>query len=83
MKLEIPLLSESDIEVRVATVSDKKKGLSLLLYKDARVDMNILDEVVGPMNWQREPFSIGDKMHCKVSIYVIVLPYEYKTVSLR
>ncbi len=44
-------LIEDDIEVRVQSV--KQNGLVLLLYKNARVDMNILDETVGAGNWQR------------------------------
>lgn len=45
------LLRADEIEVRVNTVNEK--GCSLLLYKDARCDMNILDETVGAMNWMR------------------------------
>ena len=44
-------LTADDIECRVSTVSDK--GCSLLLYKDARCDMKILDETVFPENWKR------------------------------
>ena len=44
-------LRANEIECRVNTV--KSSGVSLLLYKDARCDMNILDETVGPGNWQR------------------------------
>ena len=51
MELKFRDLTASEIDVRVATVSEK--GCSLLLYKDARVDMDILDETVGAMNWQR------------------------------
>lgn len=45
-------LKASEIDCRVSQIIENK-GLSLLLYKDARVDMAILDETVGPMNWQR------------------------------
>ena len=45
-------LRADEIECRVSTV--KENGCSLLLYKDARCDMNILDEAVGPMNWERK-----------------------------
>ena len=38
-------LTADEIDVRVATCSDK--GCSLLLYKDARVDQNILEEPSG------------------------------------
>lgn len=62
-------LTESEIDVRVASV--KVNGLSLLLYKDARCDMNILDETVGAMNWQRSHHEIKGNLHCTVSIWDI------------
>lgn len=58
-------LRADEIECRVAMVKDK--GLSLLLYKDARCDMNILDETVGSMNWQRK--HTRDNANCIVSIW--------------
>ena len=58
-------LTADEIDVRVSTVSDK--GVSLLLYKDARADMNILDETVGAMNWQRS--HTRDNANCIVSIW--------------
>jgi hypothetical protein len=45
----------------------KENGLSLLLYKDARCDMNILDETVGEFNWKRE--HCRDNANCIVSIW--------------
>lgn len=60
-------LRASEIDARVATVTEK--GCSLLLYKDARVDQNILDETVGQMRWQRSHQLIGDRLYCTVSIY--------------
>ena len=63
--LDFRLLEPSDIECRIATVS--QKGLSLLLYKDARVDQRLLDETVGPMNWQRS--HSRDNANCTVSIW--------------
>ena len=59
------LLRADEIEARISTVG--KKGISLLLYKDARVDMNILDEAAGPMNWKKE-YS-RDNANCTVSIW--------------
>lgn len=59
------LLHSDEIEVRVATVNEK--GCSLLLYKDARCDMNILDETVGVMNWERT--HSRDNANCTVSIW--------------
>lgn len=59
------LLRADEIDVRVAQVNDK--GCSLLLYKDARCDMNILDETVGAYNWQRS--HSRDNANCTVSIW--------------
>lgn len=58
-------LRADEIDVRVAMV--KQNGLSLLLYKDARCDMNILDETVGSMNWKRE--HVRDNANCVVSLW--------------
>lgn len=58
-------LRADEIDVRVAQV--KANGCMLLLYKDARCDMNILDEVVGTMNWQRS--HTRDNANCIVSIW--------------
>lgn len=60
-------LKASEIDARVSTVTEK--GCSLLLYKDARVDQNILDETVGCLNWQRSHQLIGDRLYCTVSIW--------------
>ena len=59
-------LTADEIDCRVSTVSEK--GCSLLLYKDARVDMNILDETFGTMGWQREHQMIGNRLYCTVKI---------------
>lgn len=48
--LKFRKLLADEVECRISVV--KGNGVSLLLYKDARCDMNILDEVVGPMNWR-------------------------------
>lgn len=58
-------LKADEIEVRVAQA--KQTGVSLLLYKDARVDQNILDETVGAMNWMRHHGR--DNANCVVSIW--------------
>lgn len=60
-------LKANEIDARVATINSK--GCSLLLYKDARVDQNILDETVGAENWQRSHELIGDRLYCTVSIW--------------
>lgn len=60
-------LNANEIECRISQI--KTNGLVLLLYKDARVDQNLLDETVGPLNWQRTHQIIGDRLYCTVSIY--------------
>ena len=60
-------LKASEVDARIAQVNEK--WLSLLLYKDARVDQNILDETVGPENWQRSHELIGNNLYCTVSIW--------------
>lgn len=64
---EIPLLTANDIECRIQSVNDK--GAVLLLYKTARADMRILDEVVGSMNWQRHHEVVNGNLFCTISIY--------------
>lgn len=66
-KLEFRTLTADEIDVRVATV--RQDGCSLLLYKDARVDQKLLDEVVGPFNWQRSHEVINGNLYCTVSIF--------------
>ena len=61
-------LLADEIECRVQSV--KPNGLVLLLYKNARCDMNILDEAVGPENWQREHYECKGNLFCRVGIYV-------------
>lgn len=58
-------LKSNEIDCRIAQI--KETWLTLLLYKDARVDMNILDETVGNMNWQKE--YTRDNANCIVKIW--------------
>lgn len=67
MILKFRQLNPGEIDVRISTVKDT--GCSLLLYKDARCDMNILDETVGSMNWQRSHKEVKGNLHCVVSIW--------------
>ncbi len=60
-------LRADEIEARIATVSDK--GCQILLYKNARCDMNILDETVGPFNWQRDHKELKGNMYAGISIF--------------
>lgn len=63
--LEFRLLKAEEIDCRIATAN--ANGVSLLLYKDARVDQSILDETVGALNWQRH--HSRDNANCVVSIW--------------
>lgn len=66
---EIRLLTASDIECRAQQVDKAFKWCSLLLYKNARVDMQILDETFGRFGWQRTHEIINGRLYCTVSIY--------------
>ena len=63
----IRLLRADEIECRVASISEK--GLSLLLFKDARVDQKILDETFTPFGWRRTHQSIDGNLYCTVEIW--------------
>lgn len=68
----IPLLEASDIECRVQSVKKNKNGkvgAVLLVYKDARVDMKILDQVFGIGNWQRTHEVINGNLFCNIDIW--------------
>lgn len=67
MGLKFRALNASEIDCRINTINEK--GCSLLLYKDARCDMKILDETVGVENWQRSHELINGNLFCNVSIY--------------
>jgi hypothetical protein len=60
-------LTIDEIEFRVQSVT--AKGAIILPYKDARADMNRLDESVGALNWKRENVVIDGNIHCIVSIW--------------
>lgn len=64
---EIPLLTANDVECRIKKITNE--GAVLLLYKTARVDMRILDEVYGVMNWQRRHEVINGNLFCTISVW--------------
>lgn len=67
METKIRTLQTNEIDCRVGSVNDK--GFSILLYKDARVDMKILDEVYGSKNWQRTHEVINNNLFCNIEIW--------------
>ena len=60
-------LRADEIEVRVAQCS--KKGVSLLLYKDSRCDMRILDETFCVMGWRDSYQSINGELFCTIEVW--------------
>ena len=67
-ELNLRTLRADEIDCRVSTVSEK--GVTILLYKDARCDMRILDELFGPFGWRRDHQLIDGNLYCTVSIRV-------------
>ncbi|MDR1199823.1 MAG: hypothetical protein LBK94_12570 [Prevotellaceae bacterium] len=66
-KKSIRPLTADEIDCRVQSIT--KKGCVLLLYKDARCDMRILDETFGICGWQRRHEVINENLFCTVSIW--------------
>jgi hypothetical protein len=61
-------LDISDVDFRVQSINNGGYA-TILAYKDARVDMNRLDEVCGIGYWKRDFREIGGKLYCGVAIY--------------
>lgn len=66
-------LRADEVMVRFKSLNAKDKGnatkATYLLYKDARCDMRILDEMFGSFGWSREHKMLDGKLYCSVSIY--------------
>lgn len=67
--MEIRALKASEIDVRVQSFYEDKMGAVVLLYKDARVDMRILDETFGMFGWQRRHDVVNGNLFCTLSIW--------------
>ena len=63
----VRLLRADEIECRVSVINER--GLSLLLFKDARVDQKILDETFTPFGWRRTHQSIDGNLYCTVEVW--------------
>ena len=59
-------LTEDEIEVKVKQV--KENGVVCLLYKTARTDMDLLDETVGPENWENDYREIKGNLYAGIGI---------------
>lgn len=60
------LLTADEIEVKVKQVTEK--GAIALIYKTSRVDMDVLDETLGAMNWTTEYCEIKGNLYCGIGI---------------
>ena len=65
------LLTADEIECRISQISDK--GLSLLLYKTARTDANMLDEKYGPFSWENDFKMVDGVLYGGIGLYDQVL----------
>ena len=65
-EIRFPLLTPEQIEVKVKKCT--QKGALLLLYKTARTDMDLLDRVVGPENWDDDYKEIKGNLYCGIAI---------------
>lgn len=61
------LLNADEIEVKVKQVT--ASGAVVLLYKTARVDMDVLDETFGPENWQCKYKEIKENLYCEIGVW--------------
>lgn len=59
-------LTADEIEVRVGAVYDGRA--SMLLYKNARVDMAVLDETYGEFGWQNRYEERKGIMYCAIGV---------------
>lgn len=66
--MEFRSLKPDEVECRVQSV--KQNGCSILLYKTARVDASVLDETVGPENWQCRFYDVNGATYCSLGIRV-------------
>ena len=75
MNLKFRPLGPGEIECRINQIKEGRNGNEgkyyavCLLYKDARCDQRVLDEVVGPMNWQRKHEEHNGNLFCSIGIY--------------
>lgn len=65
----IRLLKAEEIECRVGQQTKDKSKYTVLLYKTARTDMDILDEIFGKDNWQVDYSMIGSMLFCTISVW--------------
>ena len=62
----VRLLRADEIEVRISQINER--GVSLLIFKDARADIRLLNETFGPFGWRRSHQLIGNSLFCTVEV---------------
>lgn len=67
-QFEFRPLRADEILVRVERINNNNLTGTVVLYKDARCDMRILDETVGPLNWYNKHFLLGNSLYCEIGI---------------
>lgn len=69
-EISIRLLNADEIECRVGQCGKLTNGAwcSILLYKDARCDQRILDELFGIFGWQKDYQTINGELYCTVKV---------------
>ena len=82
MPINFRTIRAEEIDLRVGSTKKEKYldkngkekekviGFSLLLFKDARVDANILDSTIGIENWQCKYYQVKNTMVCSVGINI-------------
>ena len=60
------LITAAETLVKVKKVT--AKGALLLIYKDARFDMSVLDELYGPFGWQCDYKTINGVLYCGIAV---------------
>jgi len=65
--MNIPLLTPDQIEVKIKKVTER--GAIALLYKTARVDMEILDQVFGPFGWECTYREVKGNLYCTINVF--------------
>lgn len=65
------LLTAKDVELRTAQIKKTNYGvyITLLVYKNARVDMKMLDKMFGQLGWQRHHKEIDGRLYCTISVW--------------
>lgn len=62
-------LTADEVECRIGNTYQDQAAVTLLLYKTARTDMALLDEVVGNNNWRTDFMEVHGNLFCQLSIW--------------